>query len=396
MTSPRALVITLLALWLAVALAYQIGAQFALRRFLTRTREAKPAKGPLPSSTILRPLFGQSLTIERNIDFLCSLGVSVVAGVDRESDPAAELVRRVAARHPPGRLTLRTGAGPAGANRKVASLIRMLPDAAGDVVVFTDDDVGVPPGYVGAVLSPFEDPRVGLVTGLYRSVGGASLPERIDVILTNTQFLPSVLFAAGWEGVRFALGSTVAVRGKVLRETGGLEPILDRLADDHALAEQVLKAGHRIVIAPILLDHHVEDENWRAVWGRHLRWARTARALRPGGYVGTIVTHGAAPAIAMVLAARPATGCAVLAAWGLIRIGGAAVHARALGLSARDLALLPLADLVAVALYVGSLAGRSVEWGGGRFRIRRDGSMAPLGTRRVVAGGREGVVDHRI
>lgn len=382
------LVVLLLALWLAAALAYQVGAVASLRAFLSRARKEEAAREPLPSCSILRPLSGNIPNLERNLDALCALGVPVVAGLDSESDPAAPIARRVAARHPRGRLAIWIGTGPEGANRKVANLIRMLPDAAQEIVVFTDADVEVPPGYLAGVLSPFRDPGVGLVTCAYRSVGGSTVAERFDVILTNTHFLPSVLFATRWEGLRFALGATIAVRRRVLDQAGGLEPLLDTLADDHALAARVLHAGHRLVMAPVLLDHHVSDRRWTNVWRRHLRWARTTRAVRPGGYAGTIVTHGIAPALALAAAGGVLIAGASLLCWGLVRVGGTALNARTLGLSVRDVAILPLVDLLALALYLGGLLGRSIEWGGARFVVRRDGTLERLDRGGAIASGK--------
>jgi ceramide glucosyltransferase len=380
--------VVLLAVWLAASLAYQIGALAALWRFLSRVKRAGPAAGRLPSCSILRPLSGSIPSLEENLESLCALGEPVVAGVDGESDAAAPVARLVAGRHPAGRLEVRIGTGPEGANRKVANLIRMLPEATGEIVVLTDADVGVPPDYLSRILPPFGDPRVGLVTCAYRSVGGTALAQRLDVILTNTHFLPSVLFAARWEGLRFALGATIAVRRNVLDEVGGFEPLLDTLADDHALAAQVMGAGHRLVMAPVLLDHHVSDERWGGVWRRHLRWARTTRAVRPGGYAGTILIHGMVPALALAATGGPLVAAAAQVSWGLVRVGGAASSARPLGLSARDVALVPLVDLVAVGLYLGGLTARSIEWGGERYLVRRDGTLARPAAEKAIPSGK--------
>src|SRR5262249_13616942 len=156
--------------------------------------------------------------------------------------------------------------------------LRLLPDAPGEVVVFTDGDVEVPGDYLGAVLAPFADPRVGVVTCAYRSVGGRTAVERLDGLLTNAGFLPSIALAERLEGVRFARGATVAIRRGVLDRIGGLAPLLDRLADDHALAARVRAAGFRTALAPVLLDHHVHDAALRPIWRRHLRWMRTVRS----------------------------------------------------------------------------------------------------------------------
>ena len=359
-----------LAAWLFAALIYQSAAWVALARLLRRTEEPRDSPGPLPSCTILRPLRDAPPGAEELLRAIGALGASVIAGTESDVGPAAAVVRRVAGRLPPGRLTLNTGPAPSGSNRKVANLIRMLPEAKGEIVIFMDGDVGAPPSYLPAVLSPFADPRVGLVTCPYRSVGGRALSDRLDVLLTNTGFLPSVALAASLEGVKFALGATIAIRRSALDEIGGLEPFLDLLADDHALGSRVREAGHEIVLAPVLLDHHVGSSVWRERWRRHLRWARTTRAVRPGGYAGTIVTHGLVPAIGLALIpGGPLGGAAALAAWAAVRLGGVAWLSEPLGLRALDLLLIPAADAIAFAIFVGGLMGRTVHWGGLTLRV---------------------------
>lgn len=377
MTAGR-LLLALLALWLAAAVLYQIGSIAALRSLLRRSPSSRrPPARPTrsrPSAVILRPLFGAPPGLRRALESACALGVPVIAGVEDAADPAATIARDLAARLPPGRLTLVEGAAPRGANRKVANLLRMLPAAPAEVIVFSDADVVLPEGYLDAILAPFEDPGVGVVTCPYRNVAGRSIGARLDAILTNAGFLPSVALAERLEGVRFALGATVAIRRRLLESIGGLAPLLDVLADDYALADRARRAGARVVLAPLLLDHHVDDP-LEEVFSRHLRWARTMRAVRPAGFAGTILTHGTIPSLLVAGLVGPSLGLAVAAGWFLVRVGGLALLARRLGLTLLDLALVFPADLLAFLVYLGGLTGRTVAWGGRRLVVRRDGSV---------------------
>jgi ceramide glucosyltransferase len=375
MTSSSALAVALGA-WLAGAAGYQVAAQASLRRLLSR-RPGRVAR-PLPSASILRPLVAGTPGLEENLARLCDLGVPVVAGVDRDETTIVSLARRAGGHAGPGCLTVVTEEGPAGTNRKISKLIVMLPKARGEIVVFTDGDIAVPRGYLEAVLSPFAEPAVGMVTCPYRSVGGGSMATRIDVILTNAGFLPSLALAERLEGMRFAMGATIAIRREALDAIGGLDPLLDLLADDWALADRTRRAGRRIVLAPLLLDHCVGAEGWRAVWRRHLRWARTARAVRPAGFAGTILTHGWLPAVGLTMAGRGVSAASWLVAYALIRVASVAANARLTGLTTGDWLLLPVADTIAIALYFGGLFGRSVRWGRTRLQVRPDGKVRPI------------------
>jgi ceramide glucosyltransferase len=321
------------------------------------------------------PLGGETPRLEENLTRLCAAGAPVVAGLGPGRGEALAAVGRVRERTAAGTLTLVT-ASPLPGNRKIATLIRMLPEAREEIFIFTDGDIGVPEGYLEAVLAPFADPDVGLVTCPYRSVGGRTLASRVDAVITNTMFLPSVALAARVEGVRFALGATVAIRRTVLDAIGGLEPLLEVLADDWSLADGARRAGHRVVLAPLLLDHHVGAPGWPALWRRHLRWARTMRAVRPSGYAGTVVAHGCAPALGLLmLGGWNGVAAGALALWALVRTGSVLLNARRTGCGALDLLLLPVADLLALGLFVGGHCGRTVHWGESRLRVGRSGAI---------------------
>ena len=378
--TPLALTKALLGAWLGAAILYQIVAQAALRRLLSGT--PKTPVGPLPSATILRPLGGGIPRLEENLGRLCAAGAPVVAGVEIGRGEVLAAARRVHERTSPGTLTIVAGIIPGGPNRKIATLIRMMPEARGEIVIFTDGDIGVPEGYLKALLAPFADAQVGMVTCPYRSVGGKTAASRVDAAITNTAFLPSVALAARFEGVRFALGATMAVRRSVLDDVGGLEPLLEVLADDWSLSERVRRAGYRIVLEPLLLDHHVGDPGWAVVWLRHLRWARTMRSLRPLGYTGTIVAHGCAPALGLaILGGWSAAAAGALAAWALARVCTVLLNARSTGTGALDVLLLPIADLLSLILYVGGLCGRTVRWGASRLRVGPVGAILASGAR---------------
>ena len=374
--TPASALGVVLGAWLSAAIAYHIASQISLRRLLSR-RPARAA-GPLPSASFLRPLVSGTPGLEENLEALCDLGLPVVAGVEPDDRDTEDAVRRVRERAGSGSLTVIAAEGPAGANRKISKLIAMLPRAQGEIIVLTDGDILVRPGYPEAVLAPFAEPGVGMVTCPYRSVGGSSITTRIDVILTNAGFLPSLALAERLEGVRFALGATIAIRKEVLDAIGGLEPLLDLLADDWAIADRTRRAGHRIVLAPLLLDHCVGAERWRAVWRRHLRWARAARAVRPAGFAGMILTHGGLPALGLATVGGGLAAASCLVAYALVRLAGVAANARRTGLTPRDLLLLPVADTISLALNVGGLFARSVSWGGTRLQVRSDGTVRAL------------------
>ena len=93
-------------------------------------------------------------------------------------------------------------------------------------------------GLPGAVTAPLADPRVGLVTCLYRAAA-ESPAARLEALGIATEFAPSVLVARLLGVAEFALGSTMALRAETLREIGGFEAIAGYLADDYQLGSRI-------------------------------------------------------------------------------------------------------------------------------------------------------------
>jgi ceramide glucosyltransferase len=111
-----------------------------------------------------------------------------------------------------------------------------------------------------------------------------------------------------------------------------------------------------------------------------LRWLRTVRDARPGGYAGLIFTHGLSLAMLNVIA----SGASLLSFWLLalcffLRLSLAmAVGAEVLGdhQVLPSMWLLPLRDLIATGLWIGGFASNTVVWRGERFEVRQ-GKLRP-------------------
>ncbi len=350
--------------WLAAAAVYRWLALSALDAACATTDETE-AVPPAGTAVALRPLHGAGA---RLADALSSFlgatsraGVPAILGVARADDAAVAICRELLTTRPEASAELRIAPGPPGRNRKMANLIQMSAGVEADLWLLSDADVRVPRDFVARLLQPFKDAEVGLVTCPYRSVPGTSLASRLDALVTNTHFLPGVCMALRLEGLHFALGAAIAVRAETLERAGGFERLLERAADDFELARNVERAGWRLAWSPCLVDHLLEDEGWRRALGRQLRWARVTRHSRVGGYIGQIVTHGSVAALLLGGVWLPAggPGWSVPVAWWALQ--GAQLWRRRglLGLRTLDLALLPLADLLAFGLHLCGLVGRA-------------------------------------
>jgi ceramide glucosyltransferase len=136
-----------------------------------------------------------------------------------------------------------------------------------------------------------------------------------------------------------------------------------------------------VAIAPCVLRSVLGDVSPRDLWDREVRWSRCTRVSRPSGQLGYFVTFAAPLAAAFLVASGfGVAGWAALAASIALRWGVAAAIARETGdrASLAALPVLPLRDLMTVAVWGTALFGRRVTWRGEVFQVGRDGLLRPL------------------
>ena len=115
----------------------------------------------------------------------------------------------------------------------------------------------------------------------------------------------------------------------------------------------------------------MSEPGLRALFLHELRWARTIRAVRPKSYAGIILTYPLPLALlyAALTGARRSLPLVALAA--LVRLALHVAAQRALGSGRRPPpALIPLRDMLGVAVWVAGLRGDTVRW---RGRLLRTG-----------------------
>lgn len=161
------------------------------------------------------------------------------------------------------------------------------------------------------------------------------------------------------------------LRRETLAHVGGLRVLLDHLADDNVLGSLVQKVGLGVRLAGVVPATTVPEERLADLVHHELRWARTIGALAPAGFAASVIQFP----IAWALFASVAAGGT---AWSLALFGIAWIT-RAIAASGIDRALrarlpkldfrapiwlLPLRDLMSVAVVVASFLSNRVVWRG--------------------------------
>jgi len=359
------------------SIAYYAICLWGALSFLRQQRARLQPSIVFPPVSILKPLRGidpgmyesfRSHTLQDYPEY------EIIFGVSDPDDPAINLVHRLQAEFPQRGIRLIVCRQRLGANIKVSNLVQMLPHVRHEFLVVNDSDLRVPQNYLRQATGPLMDPAVGLVTCLYRGVASTTLGSHLESLGIATDFCAGVLAARQLEGIKFGLGSTLSFRRRDLVSIGGFEAIADHLADDYEIGSRLAKMGLKVVLGSNVVESFLPAYSLRQFLEHQLRWARTLRSARPWGYLGLALTFGLPWALLLLAFSRGA-----LWAWSLFVAALATRSAVALvvgyrtlgdGQVASDWWLLPMRDIIALAVWIASFAGRQVAWRGDLFTLR--------------------------
>jgi len=358
------------------ALVYCAMQVVAAMRYLAVHPPALGAKEPI---SILKPLSGLDLDLESNLRTFFEQDYPVfeiLFAVRHANDAAVPVVTRLQKEYSrvPSRLLI-TGEPPY-PNAKVYSLDRMLAAAANDLVVMSDSDIRATADMLRTIAAEFQDPQLGVATCPYRAVPGRSFWSRLEATGMNTDFWGGALVARMLEGMRFAVGPTIAARHQVLQAIGGMDRLKDYLAEDFVIGKFAAEAGQGVILSSYVIEHHIGSSTLSQNVAHRIRWARSTRRSRPAGYVGQLFTMPVP--LALVVCAFSPSWWPVLPVTLVVRLLAAyAVSARVLRARLNWL-LVPVEDLIAFFFWIAGFFGNSISWRGRRYRLFADGRFAPI------------------
>jgi len=210
-----------------------------------------------PPVSILKPVKGLDEAAFENFVSFCRQDYpdyEVLFGVGSKEDPAVPVIQRLIQAHPELDIQLVVLESMRAVNQKVGILDVLTQRARHDLLVISDSDVRVPPNYLKEIVSPFQEPKIGMVTCLYRISGSKNLPAALESMIIHLDFFPAVLVAERLEGLGFGLGATMAITRSALLTIGGFKRIADYLADDYLLGRLIHQAGYRVLLSTVVVD----------------------------------------------------------------------------------------------------------------------------------------------
>lgn len=370
-----------------------------------RFRNPRPKSRPdfFPPVTLLKTVYGLEPRLDSSLESFFTQdypNFEIIFGARNNADPALRIVEQLQAKYPHVPVKIAYSGAPDRPNAKVCSLEKMVPLATTDFYVISDSDVHVEPDYLREIMAPFADPKIGMVTCLYRGVPTGGLWSRLEALGMSVEMTSGAICANTLEGMKFALGPTMVGRREAVEQVGGMAALAEYCSDDYLLGNWIAEAGWKVEMSHHVIDHIVLNRSFRDSIAHQVRWMKSTRFSRPKGHFGTSLTFAMPFAILALiggsLAAKPAIGLAVFAfailnrivltlgaGWGVVRDPNSVAYCW----------LYPFRDLMGFFFWAASYMNSEIVWRKQRYKLIMGGKMVKiadesLSPERVTAGQR--------
>jgi cellulose synthase/poly-beta-1,6-N-acetylglucosamine synthase-like glycosyltransferase len=239
---------------------------------------------PRPAVSIIIAARNEEENIGRCLRSMCNLTyprdkLEVLVVNDRSTDRTADIVssfsadsttiRLIEARPPTGHL-----------QGKANAVTQGLDNAHGEIILFTDADCEVQPGWVEETVKYYTDSRVGLVAGFteLKARGQFEKMQSLDWFL---------LFSLAAAGIRLkhpftAVGNNLSVSRAAYDAVGGYRSIPFSVTEDYALFHAVTAQGKfdaRFPVDPGTLVLSRPCSTWRQLYNQKKRWFSGGRDM---------------------------------------------------------------------------------------------------------------------
>ena len=220
---------------------------------MVRKRLGSHAGFYAPVAAVICPCKGNELGLEDNLTTLTKFeypNYEIYFVLATSLDPALKVIERVkAASQRPVHIVI---AGPGeDCGEKVYNLRRAVEALTEqfEVMVFTDSDVRLPRAWLGKLIAPLQDVRVGATTAYRWIVPSRRIGEGGFASAMASAWNAAIATMLGTRG-NFCWGGGMAIRKKMFAEVNALEAWSGAVSDDFALTTALQQHGKEIVFCP--------------------------------------------------------------------------------------------------------------------------------------------------
>lgn len=221
---------------------------------MVRQRLASHAGFYAPVAALICPCKGSEPGLEENLTALTRFdypNYEIYFSLATSLDPALKVIERVkAASQRPVHIVI--AGPPEDCGEKVFNLrraVEALPENF-EVLVFADSDVRLPRGWLGKLVAPLQDPRIGATTGYRWIIPSRSIGEGGFASALASAWNAAVATLLGRPRENFCWGGGTAIRRKTFDDARVLEAWSGAVSDDFTLTRALEAAGKTIVFCP--------------------------------------------------------------------------------------------------------------------------------------------------
>ncbi|HUO36150.1 MAG TPA: glycosyltransferase family 2 protein [Candidatus Acidoferrum sp.] len=206
-----------------------------------------------PSAALICPCKGNERGLEDNLLAMTRFeyaNYEIYFALATSLDPALKIIERVkAASKVPVHIVI--AGPPEDCGEKVYNLRRSVESLGEkfDVIVFTDSDVRLPRGWLGKLIAPLQDPRIGATTAYRWIVPSGSAAGGLASAMAST-WNAAIATMLGDPKRNFCWGGGTAIRRKTFEDAKVLEAWKGAVSDDFAMTAALEEAGLPIVFCP--------------------------------------------------------------------------------------------------------------------------------------------------
>ena len=370
----------------AIPFIYYALVVYSTVRFFVAARRRPAAPGPSfqPPISNLKPVRGLDPGAYENFASFCQQDYpeyEVLFCVGDTDDPVYPLLTKLQREFPKANVRVIIGSGRAGTNDKVSKLARLTEEARFEHLVISDSDVRAEADYLRQVIAPLLNPKVGATTCFYVPCEEHTLLQQLQDVGMLSDFYPGVLVASQLDGIKFALGPTIATTKTRLAAFGGYASIENLPADDLLVGRMIAEQGYLVELLPYTITTVPDYSSLRELYFKRLRWITVMRHMRPWGHLGLIFTLGL-PWVLCAVVVRPTAmiAAAYLGGYFVLRLS-MMVLVGSWGLQQKGVwkkaLLIPVWDALATVIWLVSFTRRSIRWRGMDYRIE-GGKLVPV------------------
>ena len=192
-----------------IFLGLTIAGAILFHREAQRAKASQPHAGAMPPVSVLKPVHGPEAQLKENIESFFRQdypSYEILIAADTADDAALTVAREVSSRYPHIPCRMLVTGKPPWPNPPAYCFYRMTEIAAHEILVTSDSDVEVAPDYLKEVVAPMLDPKVGMVTCVYRGKNAAGFWSGMTALGMSVEMTAGVLVANLLEGMNLAWG----------------------------------------------------------------------------------------------------------------------------------------------------------------------------------------------